>query len=98
MVLPNNIPDRIEYIRELFYNEELGFTVNYAPLNESITTYDIGKYFKLKQKTIFEISSGILFYIFKKFETKKNILKVEDEENKREPDEVLKSGKINNSN
>ena len=98
VVLPNNIPDRIEYIRELFYNEELGFTVNYAPLNESITTYDIGKYFKLKQKTIFEISSGILFYIFKKFETKKNILKVEDEENKREPDEVLKSGKINTIN
>ena len=45
-ILPNNLPDRIEYIRELFYNEELGYTVNYAPLNESSTTYDIGKYFK----------------------------------------------------
>ena len=94
VILPNNLPDRIEYIRELFYNEELGYTVNYAPLNESSTTYDIGKYFKLKQKTIFEIASGILFYIFKKFEIKPFTSK-EDDESKRDPTEILKSGKIN---
>ena len=89
-ILPNNLPDRIEYIRELFYNEELGYTVNYAPLNESSTTYDIGKYFKLKQKTIFEIASSILFYIFKKFEIKPFTSK-EDDESKRDPTEILKS-------
>ena len=31
VILPATLPDRIEYIRELFYNEEVGFTVNYAP-------------------------------------------------------------------
>ena len=28
VILPNNLPDRIEYIRDLFYNEEIGFIVN----------------------------------------------------------------------
>ena len=107
IILPNNIPDRIEYIRELFYNEELGYTVNYAPLNDSSSTYDVGKYFKLKQKNILEIASGLLFYIFKKFsffknksnqnEDKKNSSKIEEEENKK-PDTILNSGKINSIN
>ena len=67
VILPQNLADRIEYIRNLFYNEEIGYTVNYAPLYQSTTTYEIGKYFKLKQKTILEIASGILFYMFKTF-------------------------------
>ena len=108
VILPNSLPDRIDYIRELFYNEEIGYTVNYAPLYESSTTYEIGKYFKLKQKTIIEIASGILFYIFKKFgiyefnskqnEDKKNTSKTEDEDNRRDPDDILKSGEINSIN
>ena len=106
VILPNNIPDRIEYIRELFYNEEIGYTVNYAPLNDSSSTYEIGKYFKLKQKTVVEIASGILFYIFKKFslfkfktnqnEDKKNSSKIEEDE--RDLDNILKSGEINSIN
>ena len=108
VILPYSLPDRIEYIRELFYNEEIGYTVNYAPMNNSSTTYEIGKYFKLKQKTIFEIASGILFYIFKKFsiytydlkqnEDKKNSSKIEEDDNKKEPDEILKNGQINSVN
>ena len=100
--LPYNVPDRIEYIRELFYNEDIDYTINYAPLYESSSTYEIGKYFKLKQKTIVEIASGILFYIYKKFsfneskknEDKKNTSKTEEDENKKEPDDILKTGQI----
>lgn len=108
VILPNNLPDRIEYIRELFYNEEIGYTVNYAPLYQTSSTYEIGKYFKLKQKTIIEIASGILFYIFKKFEIfkfnpkqnedKKNTSKIDENENKRGIDEILQSGKIKSVN
>ena len=108
VILPYSLPDRIEYIRELFYNEELGYTVNYAPLFQSSTTYELGKYFKLKQKTILEIASGILFYIFKTFsvytfnskqnEDKKNSSKIEEDESKKDPDEILNSGQVNSAN
>jgi hypothetical protein len=103
VVLPYNLPDRIEYIRDLFYNEELGYTVNYAPMYESSNLYEIGKYFKIKQKNIFEIASAILFYIYKTFkikiiskfnEDKKNNNKNEVENNKRTSEEILKSGEI----
>ena len=107
VILPQNLADRIEYIRNLFYNEEIGYTVNYAPLYQSTTTYEIGKYFKLKQKTILEIASGILFYMFKTFrifnliakqnESKNNSSKIEEEEKKRTPDEILNSGEIKSS-
>ena len=52
VILPNNLTDRMEYIRNLFYNEELGYTVNYAPLYHSSSVYEVGKYFKSKQKKI----------------------------------------------
>ena len=108
VILPATLPDRIEYIRELFYNEEIGFTVNYAPFYQSSSVYEIGKYFKMKQKTIIEIASGILFYIFKIFkikkivqkqnDDKKNSSKIIEEDNKRSSDDILKSGEINNVN
>lgn len=107
VILPASLPDRIEYIRELFFNEELGYTVNYAPLYSSSNTYEIGKYFKLKQKTIIEIASGILYYIFKTFKINKFVIKQNDdkknsskieEDNKRNIDDILKSGEINNVN
>ena len=107
VILPNNLNDRMEYIRNLFYNEELGYTVNYAPLYHSSSVYEVGKYFKSKQKTIIEIASGILFYIFKTFrifkfsskktDDKKNSSKIEEDENKRGTDDILASGQINSS-
>jgi hypothetical protein len=106
VILPSTLPDRIEYIRDLFYNEEVGFMINYAPLYQSSNVYEIGKYFKLKQKTIIEIASGILYYIFKIFkikkifqkqnDDKKNSSKIIEEENKRSSDDILQSGEINN--
>ena len=86
---PVNIPDKIEFIHNLFYNDELGYVINSAPLYKSSTIHDIGKYFKIKLKYILEISSGILYYIYKNFK----INKIEEE--KRTTEEILNSGEIN---
>ena len=85
---PLNIPDKIEFIYNLFYNEELGYVINNAPLFKSSTVYEIGKYFKIKLKYILEIASGILYYIFKNFKLN------EKEEEKRTTKEILNSGEI----
>ena len=84
---PLNIPDKIEFIYNLFYNEELGYVINNAPLFKSSTVYEIGKYFKIKLKYILEIASGILYYIFKNF-------KLNEKEEKRTTEEILNSGEI----
>ena len=86
---PMNMPDKIEFIYNLFYNEELGYVINNAPLYKSSTIYEVGKYFKIKLKYILEICSGILYYLFKNF----RINKEEDEE--RTTEEILNSGEIN---
>ena len=83
-----NIPDKIEFIYNLFYNEELGYVINNAPLFKSSTVYEIGKYFKIKLKYILEIASGILYYIFKNFKLN------EKEKEKRTTEEILNSGEI----
>ena len=85
---PLNIPDKIEFIYNLFYNEELGYVINNAPLFKSSTVYEIGKYFKIKLKYILEIASGILYYIFKNFKLN------EKEKEKRTTEEILNSGEI----
>ena len=85
---PTNIPDKIEFIYNLFYNDELGYIINNAPLYKSSSIYDIGKYFKMKLKYILEISSGILYYIYKNFKINEN------EEEKRSSEDILNSGEI----
>ena len=87
---PVNIPDKIEYIRNLFYHDELGYIINNAPLYKSSKIADMGKYFKLKLKYILEIASGILFYLFKHFK-----INNKPEEEKRTTEEILNSGEIN---
>ena len=85
---PMNIPDKIDFIYNLFYNDELGYVINSAPLFKSATIYEIGKYFKIKLKYILEIASGILYYIFKNFKI------TEKDEGKRTTEEILSSGEI----
>ena len=98
--IPSNIPDRIDYIYNLFYNEELGYIINNAPLYKSSSTYDIGKYFKLKLKYILEIASGIIYYIYKNFRINlnQNQNQKESDEDKRTTEEILQSGEINSYN
>jgi len=73
---PMNIPDKIDFIYNLFYNDELGYVINSAPLCKSATIYEIGKYFKIKLKYILEIASGILYYIFKNFHNSNSIPRI----------------------
>ena len=94
--IPINIPDRIEYIYNLFNNDELGYIINNAPLYKSSSVYDIGKYFKIKLKYILEIASGILYYIFKTFKINNQTHNKNDaNEEKRTTEEILQSGEIN---
>ena len=96
--VPVSVPDRIDYIRNLFYDEEVGYIINYAPIYSSSSISEIGKYFKLKLKTILEIASGVLYYIFKsfkvvnQFESKKSQTKTDEI---RDTEEILNSGILN---
>ena len=86
---PVNIPDKIEFIYNLFYHDELNYIINNAPLYKSSTIYEVGKYFRIKLKYILEICSGILYYLYKNFRINK------DEDEERTTEEILNSGEIN---
>lgn len=94
VIVPPLFPDRLEYIRNLFDNEELGFIVKYAPIYNNSSTYELGRYFKNKLKYILEIASGILFYLYKTFRIQKNNQKNE-ENSEKSTDDILHSGVIN---
>ena len=107
--IPTIYYERVEYVKEMFNNEELGFIVAYAPLPKISTTKELGKYFKQKLKNIVEIANGIVFYFFKSISINKNIFEKSIKGNsskmlgeiltniKKTPDEVLQSGEINSS-
>ena len=107
--IPQIYYERVEYVKELFDNEELGFIVAYAPLPKSSTTKELGKYFKQKLKNIVEIANGILFYFYKAISISKNIFEKSIKGNSskmlgailtninKTPDEILQSGEINSS-
>ena len=107
--IPTIYYERVEYVKELFNNEELGFIVAYAPNPKTTTTKELGKYFKQKLKNIVEIANGIIFYFFKAISINKNIFEKSIKGNsskylgeilkntKKTPDEILQSGEINSS-
>ena len=107
--IPTIYYERVEYVKEMFNNEELGFIVAYAPLPKISTTKELGKYFKQKLKNIVEIANGIVFYFFKSISINKNIFEKSIKGNsskmlgeiltniKKTPDEVLQSREINSS-
>ena len=107
--IPTIYYERVEYVKELFNNEELGFIVAYAPSPKTTTTKELGKYFRQKLKNIVEISNGIIFYFYKSISINKNLFEKSIKGNsskilgeilskqKKTPDEILQSGEINTS-
>ena len=107
--IPTIYYERVEYVKGLFNNEELGFIVAYSPIPKTSTTKELGKYFRQKLKNIVEIANGIIFYFFKSISINKNIFEKSIKGNsskmlgeiltrqKKTPDEILKSGEINTS-
>ena len=107
--IPTIYYERVEYVKELFNNEELGFIVAYAPSPKTTTTKELGKYFRQKLKNIVEISNGIIFYFYKSLSINKNLFEKSIKGNsskilgeilskqKKTPDEILQSGEINTS-
>ena len=107
--IPTIYYERVEYVKELFNNEELGFIVAYAPIPKTSTTKELGKYFRQKLKNIVEIANGIIYYFFKSISINKNIFEKSIKGNsskilgeiltnqKKTPDEILQTGEINSS-
>jgi transglutaminase/protease-like cytokinesis protein 3 len=107
--IPTIYYDRVEYVKGLFNNEELGFIVAYAPPPKNTTAEELGKYFKQKLKNIVEIANGIIFYFYKTITINKNIFEKSIKRNsskmlgeilnnqKKAPDDILRSGEINTS-
>ena len=99
--------ERVKLVKELFKKDDLSFLVAYAPSSKNTTTKSLGRHLRLKNRTILEIASGIIYYLYKCIAINKNIfeknikgnssknlqelLKIKD----RPCDEVLKSGVIN---
>ena len=107
--IPTIYYERVEYVKGLFNNEELGFIVAYAPSPKITTAKELGKYFKQKLKNIVEIANGIIYYFYKAITINKNIFEKSIKRNsskvlgevlnnqKKTPDDILKSGEINTS-
>ena len=107
--IPTIYYERVEFVKELFNNEELGFIVAYAPMPKITTTKELGRYFRQKLKNIVEIANGIVFYFYKSMAINKNIFEKSIKGNsskmlgeiltnvKKTPDEILQSGEIHSS-
>lgn len=107
--IPTIYYERVEYVKKLLENEDLGFIIANAPLFKSTRTKELGKYFKEKLKNIVEIANGIIFYLYKTFTINKNIFEKSKKNssskvlpeiilnNTKSPDEILQSGEINSS-
>ena len=107
--IPTIYYERVEYVKKLLENEDLGFIIANAPLFKSTRTKELGKYFKEKLKNIVEIANGIIFYLYKIFTINKNIFEKSKKNssskvlteiilnNTKSPDEILQSGEINSS-
>ena len=71
--IPTIYIERVEFVKEIFLNEELGYVAAYAPLAKTSTLNEMAKYFKIKLVNIVEIAAGILIYLYKTFTFRKNI-------------------------
>lgn len=99
--IPNFYIDRVQYISSLFSDEEMTFTVSYAPSYKTSTPSEIGKYFKKKQKEIVEITTAIIYYFYKTFLIDKDICEYSNSSsnnnNTKTPEEILQTGEINSA-
>ena len=99
--------ERVKFIKELFNDENLSYTIAYAPSPKISTTKQIGRYFRHKLKNVIEITSGIISYLYRCLAINKNIFEKSIKGNSsknlqdilkqkdRTCDEVLNSGVIN---
>ena len=99
--------ERVKFIKEIFNNDNISFTITYAPSPKMTTTKELGKYFRHKLKNVIEISSCIIYYFYRFLAVNKNIFEksikgnssknLQDilKQKERTCDEILKSGVIN---
>ena len=61
--IPNAYGERLEYIKSLFFNEDLPFINHNAPPRDQTSMLELTKYYLREFRTVPEVLSGILFYI-----------------------------------
>jgi hypothetical protein len=89
--------ERMQYIRNMFYDEDLPYTISRAPSNFSHNCMDLGKYFKKELQTIVEIAGAILSYLSKTIQIDLKLQKDKKFVQSLDPDEILKHGTVSNS-
>ena len=63
--IPSLYGERMQYIRNIFYDEDLYYTISRAPSTFFHNCIYIGKYFWKELQTIVEIGGGLLSYFSK---------------------------------
>ena len=100
--------ERVKFIKELFNKESLSEIVANSPSSKFATTKYLGRIFKQKLKSILEIVTGVIYYLYKCIAINRNIFEKSLKGNnssknlqdilkikERSSDEVLQSGVIN---
>ena len=99
--------ERVKFIKELFNNENLSEIIAYSPSSKIATTKYLGRFLKQKLKSILEIVTGVIYYLYKCIAINRNIFEKSIKGNssknlqeilktkERTCDEVLQSGMIN---
>ena len=100
--------ERVKFIKELFNKESLSEIVANSPSSKYATTKYLGRIFKQKLKSILEIVTGVIYYLYKCIAINRNIFEKSLKGNnssknlqdilkikERSSDEVLQSGVIN---
>ncbi len=95
--IPSLYGERMQYIRNIFYDEDLYYTISRAPSTFSHNCMDIGKYFKKELQTIVEIAGGLLSYLSKTIQINLKLQKDKKFIQTLDPDEILKLGTVSNS-
>ena len=95
--IPASYGERMQYIRNMFYDEDLPYTISRAPSNFSHNCMDLGKYFKKELQTIVEIAGAILSYLSKTIQIDLKLQKDKKFVQSLDPDEILKHGTVSNS-
>ena len=86
----------MQYIRNIFYDEDLYYTISRVPSTFSHNYMDIGKYLKKNFKQV-EIAGGLLSYLSKTIQINLKLQRDKKFIQTLEPDEILKLGNVSNS-
>lgn len=90
--IPSNPLERINYVNNLFYNDELNYKNSNVPERNNAPISEIGKYFQSEYNTYDEILAGILYYFSQELKIDREMFDTSKPLNQ-DANKVYKSGK-----